>query len=187
KLCSNMIAAASEIGRSGSIVTGLGVIHCRTRASAARARAATARIRSRSVTIPTILAKSSTTTTAPTFAAFIFSAASPIVSDGSTVSTSLTIRSATVSTRPSLTQQTGKTAVFEHASPGLAGGAVVDRMLLEVDLGERRAAHVARLAEALVDAVRLRVRGAALAQLEPARELRVDRVGEPRHLVVRQV
>ena len=48
------------------------------------------------MTIPTIRTMSSTTTTAPTFAAFIFSAASPIVSEGSTVSTSLTIRSSTV-------------------------------------------------------------------------------------------
>ncbi len=91
-----MIFAASSTSTSGSIVTGSGVIHCRTRASAARAREATARRRSRSVTMPTMRTMSSTTTTAPTFAATIFSAASPIVSDGSTVKTSLIIRSATV-------------------------------------------------------------------------------------------
>ena len=50
------------------------------------------------MTIPTIRTMSSTTTTAPTFASFIFSAASPIVSDGSTVRTSFVIRSATVAT-----------------------------------------------------------------------------------------
>ncbi len=93
-----MIFAASSTVVSGSIVSGSAVIHWRTRASAARARWATARRRSRSVTIPTIRTMSSTTTTAPTFASCIFSAASPIVSDGSTVRTSFVIRSATVAT-----------------------------------------------------------------------------------------
>src|SRR6185503_8920187 len=173
----NMISAASSIRVSGSIVTGSGVIHWRQRASAARARAATARVRSRSVTMPTIRTMSSTTTTAPTFAASIFSAASPIVSEGSTVRTSLTIRSATVATTSSLslTKQPRKPPVLEDAPTGLAVGAVEDRVLLEVDLGDGHAADVARLAETPVDAVRLRVVGAPLAQLEPARELRVHR------------
>ena len=39
-----MMFAASSIETSGAIVTGSGVIHWRTRASAARARAATARM-----------------------------------------------------------------------------------------------------------------------------------------------
>src|SRR5262249_46821459 len=151
--------------------------HWRTRASAARARAATARIRSRSVTIPTIRAKSSTTTTAPTFASFIFSAASPIVSDGSTVSTFLTITSATVSMAPrvALPERTRKGPVLQDRAAGLAVGAVEDRVLLEVDLGERRPADVAGLSEPAVDAVGALVGGAALSQLEAAGELAVDR------------
>ena len=146
-----MIFAASSIDVSGSIVSGSAVIHWRTRASAARARCATARSRSRSVTIPTIRTMSSTTTTAPTFASCIFSAASPIVSDGSTVRTSFVIRSATVAIASSLSlpQQARKAAILEHAAAGLARRAVVDRVLLEVDLRDRRAADVTRLAEPL--------------------------------------
>src|SRR5204862_481399 len=50
--------------------------------------------------------------------------------------------------------------------------------LLVVDARDRRAAHVAGLAELVVYAVDALVAGSALAQLEPARELGVDRVGE---------
>ena len=92
----NIIFAASWISVSGSIVTTLSVIHWRTFASAARARCATARMRSRSVTIPTMRAMSSMTTTAPTPASIIFSAASPIDAVGSTVRTLLFMTSATV-------------------------------------------------------------------------------------------
>ena len=58
---------------------------------------------------------------------------------------------------------------------GLAGRAVVDRVLLVVDARDRGLADEARLAEPVVDAVDPRVVRAALAQLEPARELLVDR------------
>src|SRR5438093_2359748 len=168
------------------MVIGSTVIHWRTRASAARARAATARMRSRSVTMPTIRTKSSTTTTAPTFAAFIFSAASPIVSDGSTVRTSLTIRSATVSI-PGLSQQSGEAPVLEDATAGLARRAVEDRVLLEIDLCERRAADVTRLGEPSVDAVGLLVGSAAFAQVEAACQFGVHRSGEALDLVVGQI
>ena len=69
--------------------------------------------------------------------------------------------------------------VLQHAAAGLAVGAVVDRVLLVVDARDRRAADVARLVELVVHAVGARVVRAALAQLEPALELGVDRVGEP--------
>jgi hypothetical protein len=60
-------------------------------------------------------------------------------------------------------------------------------VLLEVDLREQRAADVARLAETAVDAVRLPVGRARLAQREPARELRVDRRGKARDLFLVEV
>ncbi len=52
-----------------------------------------------------------------------------------------------------LAQEPRKPAVLEQAAPGLALRAVVDRVLLEVDAGDRRAADVAGLAELVVDAV----------------------------------
>ena len=100
---SNIIFAASSTVVSGSIVITLSVIHCRTRASAARARCATARRMSRSVTIPVSRTMSSITTTAPTPASIIFSAASPIEAVGSTVRTFVVMTSATVATGRSLT------------------------------------------------------------------------------------
>ena len=65
----------------------------------------------------------------------------------------------------SLPKQARKPPILEDAAAGLAFGAVEDRVLLEVDLGDRRAADVARLAELLVHAVgpsrrRRRLRGA---------------------------
>ena len=54
-------------------------------------------------------------------------------------------------------EQPREAAVLEHAPVGLAGRAVVDRVLLEVDPRERRAAARARLAELVVHAVGLRV------------------------------
>jgi hypothetical protein len=53
-------------------------------------------MRSRSVTMPTIRTMSSVTTTAPTPASIIFSAASPIDAAGSTVRTFEFMTSATV-------------------------------------------------------------------------------------------
>src|SRR5665213_1975473 len=99
---------------------------------------------------------SSTTTTAPTFASCIFSAASPIVSDGSTVRRFFVIRSSTVAMEKSLglSQEARKAAILEHPPGGLAGRAVVDRVLLEVDLCEWRVADVAGLPQSVVDAVR---------------------------------
>ena len=78
-----------------------------------------------------------------------------------------------------LAKQARQAPVLEHAPAGLAVGAVVDRVLLEVDARDRRAADVARLAELVVDAIRALVVRAALAQLEPAFELGVDRLREP--------
>jgi hypothetical protein len=49
-------------------------------------------------------------------------------------------------------------------------------VLLEVDAGDRGAADVTGLPEPVVDAIDLRVGGAALAQREAAGELLVDRV-----------
>src|SRR3954453_9282232 len=83
-----------------------------------------------------------------------------------------------------LPQEAGEPAVLERPSARLAFRAVVDRVLLEVDARDRRPAHVARLAEVVMDAIRLRVVRAALAQLEPAGELGVDRRREPRDLFV---
>ena len=75
------------------------------------------------MTMPTIRPKS-VTTTAPTSAACIFSAASPIESDGSTVRTSLTMSSATVAIAGGYAsaQQPGEAPVLEHAAAGLALG-----------------------------------------------------------------
>ncbi len=181
-----MILAASSIVSSGPIVTGFGVIHWRTRASAARAREATARSRSRSVTMPTIRTMSSTTTTAPTFAAFIFSAASPIVSDGSTVSTSFTMRSATVAMGHYRRSRESRLSLRTRP-PVWQRRAVVDRVLLEVDARDRRLAHVARFAEPVVDAVRPLVARPLLAQREAAGELLVDRGCEASDLLVVEV
>src|SRR4051794_7019433 len=86
-----------------------------------------------------------------------------------------------------LPQQAREAAVLEDPAARLAGGAVEDRVLVVVDARERRAADVAGLAEPVVDPVGLLVRRAALAQLEAARELRVDRGGEPRDLLVVEV
>ena len=74
-------------------------------------------------------------------------------------------------------------AVLEHAPAGLALRAVVDRVLVVVDALERVAADVARLAEAVVDAVDLRVLRAAVAEVEAAGQLLVDRSGEPLDLL----
>src|SRR5213079_2950852 len=76
-------------------------------------------------------------------------------------------------------QELGEPPVLEHPAAGQAVGAVVDGVLLEVDAGDGRAADVARLAELLVDPVDARVARAALAELEAARQLGVDRLGEP--------
>src|SRR5205085_6814787 len=62
-----------------------------------------------------------------------------------------------------------------------------DRVLTEVHARDRRRAHVARLAEAVVNAVGLRVLRPALAQLEPALELDVDRLREPLDLLTVEV
>ena len=53
-----------------------------------------------------------------------------------------------------LAEQARQPPVLEHAAAGLALRAVVDRVLLEVDARDRRAADVAGLAELVVDAVR---------------------------------
>ena len=76
------------------------------------------------MTMLTMRTMSSTTTTAPTFSASIFSAASPIVPEGSTVKTSFTMSSATVAIelRAIATQQSGQPPVLEDAAAGLALG-----------------------------------------------------------------
>src|SRR6476620_8620622 len=56
--------------------------------------------------------------------------------------------------RPSL-EETREPAILERPAAGLTRGAVVDRVLLEVDARERRAAALARLAELVVHAVGL--------------------------------
>src|SRR5262249_55269061 len=83
--------------------------------------------------------------------------------------------------------QSREAPVLEHAALGLALGAVVDRVLLEVDSRERRAAAPARLAELVVDAVGLRVVRTGEPELEPALELVVDRGREPLDLLVCQL
>ena len=59
-------------------------------------------------------------------------------------------------------------------------------MLLEVDMLDRRAADVTRVAQLLVHPVDLRVLRASLAQLESALELGVDRCRKSRDLLGRQ-
>src|SRR5207247_11265052 len=67
-----------------------------------------------------------------------------------------------------LPQKTRQAPVLENTTARLALRAVVDRVLLEVDAGDGRAADVARLAELLVHAVDLCVLRAALSELEAA-------------------
>src|SRR5215204_3594195 len=75
-----------------------------------------------------------------------------------------------------LSQETRKPTVLERPATSLALRTVVDRVLLEVDLRDRRPADVARLAELLVYAVRARVARASLSQLEAALQLVVHRL-----------
>src|SRR5262245_7431174 len=82
-----MISTASTGSVDSETTFGSAVIHSRTRASLEWTRPATARVRSRSVTIP-IRRPPSETTIALTPSATIFSAAWPIVSNGSIVITS---------------------------------------------------------------------------------------------------
>src|SRR5689334_18890465 len=88
------------------------------------------------------------------------------------------------STSAASTEKTRETAVLEHVPVRLALGAVVDRVLLEVDAGERRLAAPARLTELVVDAIGLRVVRAGEPQLEAACELVADRVGQPLDLLI---
>ena len=81
------------------------------------------------------------------------------------------------------TSETRQPPVLQHAAVGLARRAVVDRVLLEVDPGDRRAAARARLAERVVDAVDLSVVLAQQAELEAAGELVADRFVEARDLL----
>src|SRR5215210_869457 len=78
--------------------------------------------------------------------------------------------------RRALAKQAGQPPVLEDPAPRLAARAVEDRVLVVVDLGERRAAARARLAEAPVHSIDRLVARAALARLQAPRELRVDRV-----------
>src|SRR6266511_3495433 len=80
-------------------------------------------------------------------------------------------------------QQPRQPSVLEDPAARLAGRAVVDRVLLEVDLRDRCAAGVAGLAEMPVHAVDTLVAKAALPQLEPPAKLGVDRFGKPRELL----
>src|SRR5215217_4317736 len=82
-----------------------------------------------------------------------------------------------------LLQQPGQAAVLEQATARLTFRAVVDRVLLEIDARDRRRAHVALLAETVVDPVRPLVGRSALTQLEPALELGLDRGRETFDLV----
>src|SRR5689334_2025950 len=83
-----------------------------------------------------------------------------------------------ISSARKLAQKSRKSTVLEQPPAGLALRAVEDRVLLEIDLLDRRPADVTGLVQLLVHAVDLRVLGAPLAQLEPSLELRVDRVRE---------
>src|SRR5215218_8803161 len=83
------------------------------------------------------------------------------------------------SARSESAQQARHAAVLEDPAAGLAGRAVVDRVLVVVDLRQRGAAARARLAQPPVHAVEGLVAGAALAALQPARQLRVDRRRQP--------
>ncbi len=89
--------------------------------------------------------------------------------------------------QPRLTKEAREATVLQHPPAGLAGGAVEDRVLVVVDLGERRAAARARLAETPVDEVDGLVARAALAELEAARELGVDRRRQPVDLLRREL
>ena len=80
-----------------------------------------------------------------------------------------------------LLEQPRQPPVLEHAPAGLTVRAVVDRVLLEVHLGNRMPAGVTGLVEVLVDAVRAFVVRAAFAQLEPAPQL--DRIAEARRSI----
>src|SRR4051794_4310451 len=88
---------------------------------------------------------------------------------------------------PPLLEQARQAAVLEDAAAGLTAGAVVDRVLLVLDAGDRGLADEAGLAELVVDAVDGRVLLAALAQLEATRELAADRLGEAVDLLRVQV
>src|SRR5215211_3802059 len=89
--------------------------------------------------------------------------------------------------RPCLTEKARQAAVLEDTALRLAGGAVEDRVLVEVDARDRRAAVGTRLAKPVVDAVGLAVARTSFSQLEAARELAVDRRCEALHLVGRQL
>src|SRR5919204_6573193 len=62
-----------------------------------------------------------------------------------------------------LAEEPREAAILEDAPFSLTGRAVVDRVLVEVDLGDRRAAVGARLAEPVVDPVGNLVRRASFA------------------------
>ena len=81
-------------------------------------------------------------------------------------------------------EQPREPAVLEHPPAGLALRAVEDRVLLEVDAGDRRAAVRARLAEAVVHLVRLLVRRPGEAQLEALGEELADRRRQALDLLV---
>src|SRR5262249_37108803 len=77
-----------------------------------------------------------------------------------------------------LLQEPGEPTVLQRSARGLALRAVEDRVLLEVDLRDRGAAALARLAQLVVDAVDGRVRLAGKPELEAPRHLVSDR-GRP--------
>ena len=82
-------------------------------------------------------------------------------------------------------QQAREPAVLEQPAAGLAARAVVDRVLLEVDARDRRAALRARLAEPVVDDGRRRVSPLPRSRSSSARvEVVAHRVGEPLDLLV---
>ena len=83
-----------------------------------------------------------------------------------------------------LFEEAREAPVLQGAAAGLALRAVVDRVLLEVDAGERRPAAGAWLAEAVVHAIHLAVLPAVEAQLEPPCELVPDRRREPLGLLL---
>src|SRR5918994_3821268 len=86
-----------------------------------------------------------------------------------------------------LAKQPREAAVFQDPTLRLTGRAVVDRVLLEVHARDRRPADMAGLGELLVHAIRLLVVRSALAQLEAADELGVDRIREPGDLLAVKV
>src|SRR5215204_6602487 len=75
--------------------------------------------------------------------------------------------------RRELAKEPREAAVLEDPALGLAGRAVVDRVLLEVHARDRGSAHVAGLGQLVVHAIRLLVVRSALSQLQAARELGV--------------